>query len=328
MKTLYSVEEVSNMIKKGDVLFLSAEFEILKKLPRGNWIGGTTPYFMSEEGGVVSHDKIHIVNITNDANDFKICSYDETQIPKIAQDYFENCFSYIIIPCFSQIHHEFAENSQSYENILTSPLLGWIAGFDLESKDMNYGVVFNGKTGQFSNTKAVAMHVELAKNKKAEISTINLFKQGNGDVLTFEEKDFAIRYVFVNGQKKLFKDYLIEKEIDFTLPLVTDYPDFKVNVSLKKINPENDFVELYAPVFPGIEYQFASPIGDYENEFNDTLLEKNLRPLISCNCILNYLYAKLEGKRTGYIFGPNTFGEIAHVLLNQTTVCLTIIDSE
>ena len=44
----------------------------------------------------------------------------------------------------------------------------------------------------------------------------------------------------------------------------------------------------------------------------------------SCNCVLNYLYAGLEGKKTGEFNGPATFGEIAYQLLNQTLVYLTI----
>lgn len=328
MKTLYSLEEVSTMIYNGDVLFLSADFNVLNKLPRGNWIGGTTPYFMSEHGGVTSHDKIHIVNVSSHAIDFKISSYSENNIAEIANDYYTNGFSYLIIPCNSKTHYEFAESCSNFKNLFSSPLLGWIAGYDLNSNCEKRGYVFNGVTGQFSSEKAMVMHIKLSQNKLAKISTINLFKQGNGDVLSFEEKDFSIKNVYVNGEKRNFKNYLLEKEIDLTLPLVTDYLDFKVNVSLKELKVDEDLVELYAPVFPGMEYQFASPIGDYETEFNDVLKETTIRPLISCNCILNFLYAKLSGKKTGHIFGPNTFGEIAHVLMNQTTVCLIIEEKE
>ena len=49
-------------------------------------------------------------------------------------------------------------------------------------------------------------------------------------------------------------------------------------------------------------------------------------PVFTCNCILNYLYANLEGKKTGSIVGPITFGEIAYMLLNQTMVYLTFED--
>lgn len=43
-------------------------------------------------------------------------------------------------------------------------------------------------------------------------------------------------------------------------------------------------------------------------------------PVFACNCILNFLYSELEGKSTGAITGPITFGEIADQLMNQTLV--------
>lgn len=49
-------------------------------------------------------------------------------------------------------------------------------------------------------------------------------------------------------------------------------------------------------------------------------------PEFSCNCILNFLYSELEGKRTGELIGPVTFGEVAYQLLNQTLVYLQIED--
>jgi hypothetical protein len=50
--------------------------------------------------------------------------------------------------------------------------------------------------------------------------------------------------------------------------------------------------------------------------------------VFSCNCILNYLYSELEGKQTGGIIGPITFGEVAYQLLNQTLAYLTISEIE
>ncbi|RME83260.1 MAG: hypothetical protein D6785_06920, partial [Planctomycetota bacterium] len=64
-------------------------------------------------------------------------------------------------------------------------------------------------------------------------------------------------------------------------------------------------------------------VDDYEMEFAKRLSQLQIEPLFSCNCILNYLYGKLEGKKTGNITGPMTFGEIAYVLLNQTLVYVT-----
>jgi hypothetical protein len=52
----------------------------------------------------------------------------------------------------------------------------------------------------------------------------------------------------------------------------------------------------------------------------------SLAPAFSCNCVLNYVHGKLEGDQFIPMPGPATFGEIAHVLANQTLVYLTIRD--
>ena len=72
----------------------------------------------------------------------------------------------------------------------------------------------------------------------------------------------------------------------------------------------------------------ARPVGDYVAEFTSGL-PKGLdgRVAFSCNCILNYLHSGLEGRKTGGIVGPITFGEIAYQLLNQTMVYVTVEDA-
>jgi hypothetical protein len=63
------------------------------------------------------------------------------------------------------------------------------------------------------------------------------------------------------------------------------------------------------------------------NTFNSMIPTGNNDAIaFSCNCILNYLYAELEGKQTGNFTGPITFGEVAYQLLNQTMVYLDIQD--
>ncbi|MEW6405131.1 MAG: hypothetical protein AB1649_25330, partial [Chloroflexota bacterium] len=86
-------------------------------------------------------------------------------------------------------------------------------------------------------------------------------------------------------------------------------------------------VHLYAPVFAGVTYKHAKPIMDYVSQFTSKLpTELSKHPAFSCNCILNYLYSSLEGKPTGAITGPTTFGEVVYQLLNQTMAYLTITD--
>ena len=75
----------------------------------------------------------------------------------------------------------------------------------------------------------------------------------------------------------------------------------------------------------GLTYKVAAPVGDYVAAFKSNLPRSASGNIaFSCNCILNYLYSNLEGKRTGSITGPITFGEIAYQLLNQTLAYATI----
>jgi hypothetical protein len=68
-------------------------------------------------------------------------------------------------------------------------------------------------------------------------------------------------------------------------------------------------------------------VKDFVAEFT-AQLPKDLshRIAFSCNCILNFLHSNLEGKKTGDIACPITFGELAYQLLNQTFVYVTVTD--
>ena len=113
-------------------------------------------------------------------------------------------------------------------------------------------------------------------------------------------------------------------KVDTRLPLVADYCGAMINVSIKGVDAAAKRVDFYAPVFPGVEYRIAAPVGDYVNGFQAALPKLDTGITFSCNCILNFLYSNLEGKRTASITGPITFGEIGYQLLNQTLVYLTI----
>jgi len=154
---------------------------------------------------------------------------------------------------------------------------------------------------------------------------MNLFEPGDGDTLTFDADGFSAQEVWVNGQKRNFVDYLKKKNADTALPLVSNYYGARVNISFQAVDVDHNQVRFYAPVFKGVEYKLAKPIGNYIESFESAMKAKNLDGIVfSCNCILNYLYSGLEGKKTGTITGPITFGEIAYQLLNQTLVYMRI----
>jgi hypothetical protein len=168
------------------------------------------------------------------------------------------------------------------------------------------------------------MHVTLPRGRRASIGIVNLFRQGGGDVISFEEEGFSVRTCVAAGKKVNFAEYLVSRKIDTRLPLVADYSGTMVNVSFQAVDEKAGTVALYAPVFKDVQYRIAEPVPDYVKDFAVSMPSGSVNPAFSCNCILNYLYAGLEGKKTGSITGPITFGEIAYQLLNQTLVYLEI----
>jgi hypothetical protein len=187
--------------------------------------------------------------------------------------------------------------------------------------------VFDGTRKKALDNAAVVMHVELPASKLVEIDIINIFQQGDGETITFPKDGFSATTAFINGQPVNFAEFLQERSVDPRLLLITDLYGAKINVSFKNINYEKKQVNFYAPVFAGLRYKIARPVDDYFGTFLKKVPENaGQNVVLSCNCILNFLYAGLEGRKFADFTGPITFGEIAYQLLNQTLVYLTIED--
>ena len=128
-RVLFSVDEVKQMISSGYNLILAGDEMALSQLPRGHWIAGTTPYFMGDDGGEVSRDKILVTGIPGFATAAKIFTYDTQNISKVYQDIPANGFGLILIPAFTDIHQTFALKAPDFPGFATKPLLGWISVF-------------------------------------------------------------------------------------------------------------------------------------------------------------------------------------------------------
>lgn len=321
MKTLFNFNETIDLIKSGQVLTIAGDVELLKTLPKGNWIGGSIPYFMTENGGMCTKDFFQITILPKNLKVESIKMYSSQKLQDIPNDYPNNGLSFVLIPASSEAHLIYAQNCSSWKNFYNSPILGWITGVDLSELKTKKPIVVNGQTGELSDSSALVMHLSLPENLYSQINILNLFKQGSGDIITFPNSGFTIEDCFINGVRANFAEYLKKSKVSSELPLVANYHGALVNASFKAVNETT--VEMYAPIFKGIEYKVAAPLENYEEKFNQEVSKHKVDPVFSCNCILNYMYAHLEGKKTGAIKGPMTFGEIAYILLNQTMVYLT-----
>jgi len=318
---LVTLEKAIAEIKAGKRLLCAGEESLLSQLPKGNWIGGTIPYFMDMDGGQMDQKRIFIDAIPEAISDVSIHAYSEGQLAKIPADAYENGVSFIIIPASSPSHVRYAQDAPEFANLFLHPIIGWIAGVHLDDLGKKKQVVFNGMDGKSYDNAAIVLHGKLPSGKIANIGIVNAFEPGDGDDLVFASNGFTVKDCLVNGVKKNFATYVKEINADTRLPLVADYSGAMVNISIQTV--KSDSVDLYAPVFAGVHYKLAKKLDNYMHHFTSAL-PKDIIPAFSCNCILNYLYSELEGKTTKGMYGPITFGEIAYQLLNQTLVYLEI----
>ncbi len=54
---LLSVAEAADRIQSGAAMVIAGADELMGQLPKGNWIGGSTAYFVTENGGAVVRDQ-------------------------------------------------------------------------------------------------------------------------------------------------------------------------------------------------------------------------------------------------------------------------------
>lgn len=321
---LMTVEEAAQCIQSGRGVTIAGDESALRKLPKGLWIGGTIPYFMSEEGGLCTRDLVFVNELPLASGAPGLCTYDVNSISDICHDAPLNGFTVLIVPAFSAIHERFAHDAPEFDGMYLQPLVGWVAGAHLEDLPVRRPQVVFGPTGEFHDNLAVAMHVSLESERSASIEILNLFKPGTGPAIRFLESGFGCAEALVNGERVNLAEYLTRSGADTRLPLVADYCGAMINVSFQSVDTDNGTVRFYAPVFTELEYHLAAPMLASAEAFRGQLQPGDGEIAFCCNCILNYLYGGLEGTRTDPMHGPMTFGEIAYQLVNQTMVYLRV----
>ncbi len=321
MHSLHEVEAFRALIEAdNDFHFIAGSHQALDALPQGNWIGGTIPYFMDPSGGVTDRNRVFVQSLPRAlANEVTVDVVDTARLSGVYQRIPANGFAMMILPAFSDVHAQFAMDAPNYPGFATGPLIGWISGVHLDDIGKMPAEVFDGRDGRSYSDRGVVASVKLPQNRYAELGIVNLFKQGEGAAIEFPNGGWSAERAKIDGVEVDFAAWCRAQNVDVRLPLVADYSGAMINVSFQRI--DDDKVAFYAPVFPGVTYRQAAPVGDYPTEF--AKVAPDFEVAFACNCILNYLYAGLEGRKTS-VSGPITFGEIAYQLLNQTMAWMRV----
>ncbi|MGE5232185.1 MAG: DUF6976 family protein [Deltaproteobacteria bacterium] len=322
MDGLFDRDATAGLIQSGKRLLLAGDEVLLASLPRGEWIGGTTPYLMGRGGAIRSTDYAYVAELPGDhAGVFR---YGPRGLPHIARHHPGHGFTLLLLPGLSAIQRTFAENVARYRGVFDRPLVGWVSSVALEDMGKVAPKVFDGTSGESTADQGVAMHVVLPPGQRASVDVVNLFAPGAGDAIVFPDGGFEATTALVNGRPVNFAAYLTERKADTTLPLVAERDGAMVNVSFKSVDAAAGVVSFYAPVQASVEYRLAAPVPNFAERFAERVQPAAPRTTFGCHCIFNYLSGRLGG-RLGGLVGPMVFGQVAYVLLNQTAVCLSIV---
>jgi len=325
LNRLATIDEAAALIRAGSPLCLAGSAEALEQLPAGNWIAGTIPYFMAETGGAKSLDRVFVTQFPADWS-VSFAAYSAEETASLVTNTPDSGFSLVISPCGCPALERFALRGREVEGAFLKPVVGWVAGIDLDALGKQHPAVYLGSDPKPLADGFVAAHVTLPDGRLASLSIVNIFEPDAGDVIRFPELGTTATQCLVNGEPRALADYLRERgDADGKLPLVGDFSGAAINVSIQSIAPDG-IVTFYAPVFPDTDYRLARPVADYAEAFAEQFRAEGEAdaPAFACNCILNYVHGGLEGRSLGHIQGPVTFGEIAYQLLNQTLVRLHI----
>jgi hypothetical protein len=112
---LLDLRQASALIERGETLAIAGHLDCLTALPKGNWIGGTTPYFMASEGGTCRLDRVFVQPFGQRAG--AILCYDRERLPHMLEDAPENGFSSVILPAAGAGLEDSAREAPDYPDL-------------------------------------------------------------------------------------------------------------------------------------------------------------------------------------------------------------------
>ncbi|MCA0941419.1 hypothetical protein LCM08_16535 [Salipiger pacificus] len=153
--------------------------------PSRRWIGGTSVYFMTEDGGQVDQKNLLVTEIEA-AEDARPVLYEGEELPSLTMGRFERGLSVILIPAFSRAHETYAIGAAEFPGLFDQPFMGWITGVALDDLERVRPMVFDSSRGTAHEDGALVLHVKLPADPTANVEFLNLFEQdGFGPEISF-----------------------------------------------------------------------------------------------------------------------------------------------
>ncbi|GHV10801.1 hypothetical protein AGMMS49938_00420 [Fibrobacterales bacterium] len=328
---LIDTSEATELIRSGGSFSFIGDERALAKLPKGNWVGGTTCYFTIDGKSVEERDKVFVIDYPAVAKLEKISLYKGETVSNVTNDAPENGFTILFMPAGSGASLHYSQFAPTYPGLFLKPIAGWITGMYLPDwnpasthKD-KLPKTFNGLTGESDTDSAIAMHFSLPQGKFAIVKTINPFvARKDSPVIRFEgNNSLIVRDAFVDGKKVNLPKYILENKVDFRFPIQANYSGTLINVSLPP-EIQGEEMLLHQAVFSDMDYRFTEVAPEFKDSqkscANNVIDPKKF--IAGCSCILNHLSFNTNGGALCGIDGPLTFGEICYQIVGNTSVYL------
>lgn len=323
MRNLFLTQsEAAGIIRAGAVAVFAGSEQALATLPPGQWIGGTTIYFMTSAGGVVDTDHV-FCTILDEALEARFAHFQAPSLSKLTAGQYGHGLTYLMVPAFSAAHQHFAVEAPSFPDLYQQPVMGWVTGVPFADIGSQRPQAFFGPSGEKFDDAVLALYLRLPERIRPVLDMVNPFTRGDGPDIVFPHTGFEARDCLIDGVPARIGDHLAQ--CDTRMPLVADYAGTLMNVSVRDTDSATGVARFFAPVVAGEPYRMAQPVSDVRAAY--THGAPAIQPpdtTLSCICLLNFLYARLEGKSAGGYVGPVTFGEIAYILVNQTLVRMSL----
>jgi hypothetical protein len=311
--------EASRLIREGKPLIVAGSRAMLGRLPKGNWIGGTTQLLMSPDGGVNTGERLHVVTLPDCAELAGIQRYGMGGLHYMVDDTPADGFSVMILPSDSAVQQNFVREAPSYGGIFSRSLAGWVSGPDGGSYP-DRPQVFHGPTGHAIEDEIVALHVRLPSSVKTDIEIINVYEPGDGDRISFPSDGLTATHALVNGEMTGFADYLKKINVNLSLPLIGEIGGERQYVAVGCYDTVSGRVILYSPVFRNVDYRFAKPVPGLREKLRSAIPVNDANTLFSCVCMGFYNDGDLAHYKPESFEGPVSSGEIARFMSNLCIV--------
>lgn len=154
---LITFDNAVKSINAGKCLHIAGTEGLLKKLPKGKWIGGSTEYFMCKDGGKITDEFLYVTEFPYTCT---IKTYSVDNMADVAKDSSDNGFSLVIVPSDSKIHKLYAQHAADFEGMFIKNIAGWVTGLNLDVKGQT-PIAVNGESGEILTDRAAVMHLQL-----------------------------------------------------------------------------------------------------------------------------------------------------------------------